>query len=164
MISLCHENGITFNVDQHKKNEISGGINTIRSIIGDAIHKPNVIKQLRNRSIMFLDQISTQDGCMLNNWKVITKKSFNRGYAAKASPYWYKLIRTLTTLNNNGRNILKPQYQSPSLHMNGSIVLPINLQNRSHEFIAIWNNPAQIPILGQITSKTLIQNSITVEH
>src|SRR5205809_6467333 len=35
--------------------------------------------QLRKRSIMFLDQLTTQDEWMLNNWKYICSKNFNQG-------------------------------------------------------------------------------------
>ena len=55
MISLCHDNKITFIVNPNKLNEIMGGTITIQSIINESFKDPLIRVQLRNRSIMFLD-------------------------------------------------------------------------------------------------------------
>src|SRR3954469_24548947 len=92
MISICKENNITFNTHPNKRNEILGGNITIQSIIGNNFNNPSITKQLRSRNIMFLDQITTQDGRMLNNLNVATKKLFNNNCRTSKIPLWFKLI------------------------------------------------------------------------
>src|ERR1044071_1539134 len=123
MISLCHSNNISMNVQPDKINEIIGGNITIQSILGQEFHKKHICAQLRNRSIIFLDQITTQDGKMLNNWYVATKKSFNDNVASNKTLLWFKLIQQATIQTADGNRLLKNQYiTSQATHLKGAQV------------------------------------------
>jgi hypothetical protein len=74
MLSLCSENRISFDVNINKRNEILGGTIPISSLLGNIYKDINIQKQLRKRSIMFLDQLTTPDGLLLNNWYTAATK------------------------------------------------------------------------------------------
>ena len=48
--------------------------------------------------------------------------------------------------------------------MKGNEILPIDLSNRTRDWIGIWNPVINLPILGRIVQKNDINRTIIVEH
>src|SRR2546421_3488805 len=165
MISLCYQNNISFDINNLVKNEILGGSLTIQSIIGLAFKQPAIRSQLRQRSIMFLDQLTTPDGWMLHNWNFICSKLFNNGLRAAALPKWFKILSTLVINNNDGRRLISPSYHTPpSSHLKATSLLQINQAQIHTPFISIWNNTLRGPIVGRVVYYQPLNQVIIVEH
>ena len=98
---------------------------------------------------MFLDQITTQDSFMLNNFNVITRKSFNEYHIAQKIPQWFKTVENTIIDIQNGQRLIKQQFHmAPSSHMKGAIIPTIQINNRKQEFVAFYNPTILAPLIG----------------
>ncbi len=90
---------------------------------------------------MFLDQLTTQDGWMLNNWKYICSKNFNQGITSSRIPQWFNKVQHEVININDGLRLIKPSYYSaPFSHLKGSVVLQSHEVKQKFPFITIWHN------------------------
>src|SRR4051812_3869977 len=120
MLSLCFKNNITFDINENNKNLIVEGNILIQEIIGDAFNDPIIKAQMRKRSIMFLEQITTQDGHHLNNWKTICRKIFTKHVTPNRAPEWFKRVEEITIASNDGSRTIDTRYHHYVNHMKGS--------------------------------------------
>ncbi|CAJ0885286.1 10999_t:CDS:2, partial [Entrophospora sp. SA101] len=146
MITLCHSNKFTFQVHPHQTNEIFEGDIEIRTLIPKFVQCKN---QLRDNSIMSLEQLSTLDGKFLLNWHAIKHKSFTCN----------------STQSNDGSNFLKPQFITHNIqNLKGQSITYPNLNTQSQDWVVIWNPMIQNPIFGKIIEKRPNYNQIIIEH
>ena len=97
MLILCKQHNFSINLSFPLRNEILEGTFEIRDIFGEKFFN-KVFKQLRNRSIMYLDQITSLDGQYLLTWRSITKRNYT-GYVNTARiPLWYKSLQKIVLL------------------------------------------------------------------
>ena len=161
-ITLCHSQGFTFNMNSNKKNEIISGNVEIREILGNSFNKKTVKQQLRSRNLMYIDQLTTVDGCMLLNWNQITTKSFNTRKTSKGKiPQWFKELEQNIFQYNDGQRIIQPTYRFTASHFKGTLITTVP-NNRSQPFITIWNPIIRTPIIGRVIIRQN-QNAI-IEH
>src|ERR1044072_6945150 len=153
MISLCYKNNISFSVNINERNEILGGQITIASILNDFHTSKSFKQQLRNRSIMFLDQLTTPDGIRLNHWYTVATKSFNNNVIPQRNPLWFKSIESIVLTNFDGRRIIKNEYRTTSTHLRGTVVPVIDMSNKKRDFISIYHPSTSTLILGRIVDK-----------
>ena len=160
MITLCHSNKFTFQVHPHQTNEIVEGDIEIRTLISNFVHSKN---QLRNNSIMFLEQLTTLDGNFLLNWHAIKHKSFT--CSSTRIPKWYKTLKPIVLESNDGSNLLKPQFINHNIqNLKGQSIIYPNLNNQKQEWVVIWNPIIQNPTFGKIIKKFPSYNQIIIEH
>src|SRR5439155_15360427 len=125
-------------------------------------HFDKVKKQFINNNIMYLDQLTSNDGVYLHNWSTISRKSFS-AHAVKA-PKWFKELQRIILQNHTSRKLLPEFNTLPATHHKGSILSFSNPNNRVKEFVVIWNPLIFQSIIGRIVEKHSFNNTCVIEH
>ena len=87
-------------LDINNLGNIFGGRFPIMNVLANCPRLPAVIKSLKSKNIMFLDQIVTPNGLYLLSWKEIKAKGFN---VKGKTPFWYKYLVDNFTINSSLR-------------------------------------------------------------
>jgi hypothetical protein len=160
-LAILKDTPLKINTNQYKANIIQGGNITIYEILGE--HFFDHIVQLRNQGIIFLEQLTSQDGTRLLNWKDLKNKT----YTSRISkiPKWFKLVEEVTLNNPNLSRKVKENLITSNEDFKGSIISDIDITtNKKNEFIAIWDTINKITCTGRIIDKNPFNNTIILEH
>src|SRR5947207_11177061 len=74
MITFCFQQDFTFDVSPSKINRITGGKIFLRSIIDNLTRGD--LRSFRNQQILFLEQLTSLDGKILLDWRLIRHQNF----------------------------------------------------------------------------------------
>jgi exonuclease III/ribonuclease HI len=162
MITLCKQNNFTFEVKKENKNTIRGGKISLYSVLGFTWN--TIKKQLRNMSIIFLDQLTTLDGKSLLHWKDIMRKEFIDKQSFK-TPFWFYQLSDKVFLNYESNNrLIKEEYRIEATNLKGNkLTFPL-LNDIKKDWIVIWNFIINRPIYGKIIKKNKRDNTIVIAH
>ncbi|PKK64518.1 hypothetical protein RhiirC2_716220 [Rhizophagus irregularis] len=144
--------GLTFNHD------ILGNtpIPAIRDYIPDLDH--NDIKSLKNKNIMFMDQLTTANGYFLFNWNDVKRNNLNN-YTCNI-PKWFKRLEDYYILSNK-RTLTHPIKDTIIIinRLHKPLKTKIGFTYPKNEWTVHWHNLLKNAVFG----KTLSQDT-TKQH
>ncbi|CAB4442142.1 unnamed protein product [Rhizophagus irregularis] len=139
-----------------------GGNIEIRSLIPLFLFIKS-LKLLKNRSIMFLEQITTLDGKSLINWKDLKFRSFSQSMALALIPYWFTYIKNISLLPDS--HLLLPNLQTPSAHnFKGITITHPSFDNRVKGWTVFWVDRFNSSFFGKIIKKDTEKKKIYIQH
>ncbi|CAH1768945.1 3700_t:CDS:2, partial [Entrophospora sp. SA101] len=156
-LNLMQQNHINIKHHNEESFSIKGGNTPLYTILKESYYKNTA--PLKNRLIMFLDQLRSYDGSYLLTWKEITDKHFNKKKFSR-KPKWMESLETSVLLNTNSQK-LKPQWPSMTNNVQ-EIQIPL-MNNRKKEWIGAWPTCGSELVLGRIEKKSK-NNKIRIEH
>ncbi|PKC53349.1 hypothetical protein RhiirA1_543229 [Rhizophagus irregularis] len=99
MLLLCHDNNISLeNLDSNTFPTIKGGKIPLEDVVDNAYYSKHK-ERLREKKILFLDQIISGDKSRLLLWKEILIKAYIPIFSQRRETKWYSDIRSLITLD-----------------------------------------------------------------
>ncbi|CAG8669182.1 11380_t:CDS:2 [Rhizophagus irregularis] len=139
-----------------------GGNIEIRSLIPLPLFIKS-LKVLRNRFLMFLEQITTLDGKSLINWEDLKFRPYSQSMALVFIPSWFKYIKTHSLLPNSYS--LPPELQTSSAHnFKGIFITHPSFDNNIKGWTTFWVDRFNSPYFGKIIKKDTIKKKIYVQH
>ncbi|PKB99565.1 hypothetical protein RhiirA5_429502 [Rhizophagus irregularis] len=139
-----------------------GGNIEIRSLIPLPLFIKS-LKVLRNRFLMFLEQITTLDGKSLINWEDLKFRPYSQSMALVFIPSWFKYIKTHSLLPNSYS--LPPELQTSSAHnFKGILITHPSFDNNIKGWTTFWVDRFNSPYFGKIIKKDTIKKKIYVQH
>src|SRR5437016_604216 len=125
---------------------IKGGNTPIMNFLINHPNLKNTITSLRNRRIMFIDQILTPDGLFIRPWKDLQKDNTincSKGRCPKWFNYILQHFTYYTPSNNSYRltvNINKPLVSTSFTPHFKIPPLSNRIKNHNNKWVAFWNN------------------------
>ncbi|CAB5337802.1 unnamed protein product [Rhizophagus irregularis] len=139
-----------------------GGNIEIRSLIPLPLFIKS-LKVLRNRFLMFLEQITTLDGKSLINWEDLKFRPYSQSMALVFIPSWFKYIKTHSLLPNSYS--LPPELQTSSAHnFKGIFITHPSFDNNIKGWTTFWVDRFNSPYFRKIIKKDTIKKKIYVQH
>ena len=171
---LCiHLPRLNLKMDMTNFHVIKGGHTPIMNFLINCPNFKSTVKSLRNRNIMFIDQIITPDGLFLRSWKDLQKDE-TVNCSKGRTPKWYKyILDNFTNYTNSNQNYrLTFTINSPIISTSFAQRFPpppLGTISRDHrnKLIAFWNNSKkEIEYAKVIHSSNRINNTPTLytEH
>ncbi|PKY23848.1 hypothetical protein RhiirB3_438187 [Rhizophagus irregularis] len=128
MLLLCYDNNISLeNLDNNTFPSIKGGKIPLEDVVDNAYYSKHR-KRLREKNILFLDQIISGDKSRLLLWKEILIKAYIPVFSQRKETKWYSDIRNLIT--------------SDGVHLNHNIT--------QLSLIAVYNSQFNSVVIGKI--------------
>ena len=90
--------------NNHDEFNIQGGIIPIINIFSDSNTYNKISKDLKNKNILFLDQITSTDSDLLLTWQDLASRDILN--KVSKTPKWYKLIKTHVCAHDNTYRLL----------------------------------------------------------
>ena len=106
MIALCRFSDISFNVIPKYLNKIQQGVIPIRSLLSQPTFN-KAKKNLEEKNILYLKQLSTHDNRSLISYAELTERSFINNTRSYKPPNWFRYLENNIIIENDiNRNIL----------------------------------------------------------
>ncbi|CAH1768046.1 6194_t:CDS:2, partial [Entrophospora sp. SA101] len=159
-LSLIKDTPLQFS--PYNKNEIKGGYFPLIDILKETYYQH--ANKLKKYNLMFLDQLVSQDRNYL-----ITRKDLAARYkiyrnSGKTDPKWFHKIQQLVLEDFSISRKLKPTFTLCSTKFIPLNLEPLDMDQNSKNWVAIWNNNLKDSILGRIVKKDSFNGKILVEH
>ncbi|PKY62939.1 hypothetical protein RhiirA4_490417, partial [Rhizophagus irregularis] len=149
MLLLCYDNNISLqNLDINTFPTIKGGQIPLENIVDNAYYSKHR-ERLREKNILFLDQIISSDKSRLLLWKEILIKAYVPISSQRKEAKWYTDIRSLITSDN--------------IHLNSNIsqlfvvftnnvdeARSYNIDKRNRSLVAFYNPQFNSVVIGKI--------------
>ncbi|CAJ0827291.1 5476_t:CDS:2, partial [Entrophospora sp. SA101] len=148
-LSLIKDTPLQFS--PYNKNEIKGGYFPLIDILKETYYQH--ANKLKKYNLMFLDQLVSQDRNYL-----ITRKDLAARYkiyrnSGKTDPKWFHKIQQLVLEDFSISRKLKPTFTLCSTKFIPLNLEPLDMDQNSKNWVAIWNNNLKDSILGRIVKK-----------
>src|SRR5277367_851549 len=144
------------------ENLILGGSTPLYDVLEKLYFQPKVLKSLKSWGILFLSQITSSNGSHLLNVKDLSYRPLLS--TSSKLPYWFYLVESLVLLSpTTSRRLLSQWCTMSNIYYKDFIVSPSD-NNRTQDWIAIYDDIQVNAILGYIIKKFPTQNEIIVEH
>ncbi|PKY60404.1 hypothetical protein RhiirA4_484066 [Rhizophagus irregularis] len=149
MLLLCYENNISFNnLDNDTFSSIQGGKIPLLDIVDNAFYSAYRVR-LREKNILFLDQIISGDKTRLLLWKEILLKSYVPGSSNNKEAKWYSDIKKKITqdnihLDNNIVQLFGQRFD------NVEDVQSYDIVKKDRSLVALYNPRYNSVIIGKV--------------
>ncbi|CAB4379938.1 unnamed protein product [Rhizophagus irregularis] len=149
MLLLCYENNISLeNLDDNIFPSIKGGKIPLEDVVDNAYYSKHR-KRLREKNILFLDQIISGDKSRLLLWKEILIKAYIPIFSQRKETKWYSDIRNLIT--SDGVHLNYNITQLFGAHVdNVEEARSYNITKKNRSLIAVYNSQFNSVVIGKI--------------
>ncbi|HEY6627127.1 MAG TPA: RNase H family protein, partial [Ignavibacteriaceae bacterium] len=137
---------------------IKGGNITIEELLKGDICYSGHRRSLKQRQLMFLEQLMSYNGKKLLHWQEITGNE-RRG----PKPNWFKMIENKVLSPTSGRLIINNNIQSQLGYRFNTCMWNIDKSSKDIKWVAIKSTRNQVPIIGK-KRKVLDTKEFIMEH
>ncbi|RHZ54554.1 hypothetical protein Glove_426g87 [Diversispora epigaea] len=159
ILVICKTHDLTFKLSKTLNDNllIKGGNITIEEILDDESQYRLIRKSLRNRQLMFLEQLISHNGKILLHWQKITNND-RRG----PKPGWFKTLEN-KLLTDIKTRVLSAEMQTTLGERYNICNWNIGKQNNNINWVAIQNDKGTYPLIGK-KRKMLNKDEFTIQH
>ncbi|RHZ75133.1 hypothetical protein Glove_217g161 [Diversispora epigaea] len=159
ILVICKTHDLTFKLSKNLNDNllIKGGNITIEETLDDESQYRLIRKSLRNRQLMFLEQLVSHDGKILLHWQEITNND-RRG----PKPGWFKTLEN-KLLTDIKTRVLLAEMQATLGKRYNICNWNIGKQSNSINWVAIQNDEGTHPLIGK-KRKMLCKDEFTIQH
>ncbi|RHZ89017.1 hypothetical protein Glove_19g101 [Diversispora epigaea] len=159
ILVICKTHNLTFKLSKNLNDNllIKGGNITIEEIFDDESQYRLIRKSLRNRQLMFLEQLVSHNGKILLHWQEITNND-RRG----PKPGWFKTLEN-KLLTDIKTRVLSAEMQATLCERYNICNWNIGKQSNSINWVAIQNDEGTHPLIGK-KRKMLNKDEFTIQH
>ncbi|PKK71027.1 hypothetical protein RhiirC2_711462 [Rhizophagus irregularis] len=149
MLLLCYDNNISLeNLDDNTFPSIKGGKIPLEDVVDNAYYSKYRMR-LREKNILFLDQIISGDTSRLLLWKEILIKAYIPVFSQRKETKWYSDIRNLIT--SDGVHLNYNITQLFGAHVdNVEEARSYNITKKNRSLIAVYNSQFNSVVIGKI--------------
>ncbi|CAB4420682.1 unnamed protein product [Rhizophagus irregularis] len=149
MLLLCYDNNISLqNLDNNIFPTIKGGRIPLEDVVDNAYYSRHR-ERLREKNMLFLDQIISSDKSRLLLWKEILIKAYVPVSTQRKEAKWYTDIRSLITLDNIHLNHSIRQLFGAFID-NVDEARSYNIDRKNRSLIAFYNPQYNSVVIGKI--------------
>ncbi|RHZ87129.1 hypothetical protein Glove_40g121 [Diversispora epigaea] len=159
ILVICKTHDLTFKLSKNLNDNllIKGGNITIEEILDDESQYRLIRKSLRNRQLMFLEQLVSHNGKILLHWQEITNND-RRG----SKPGWFKTLEN-KLLTDIKTRVLSAEMQATLGERYNICNWNIDKQNNNINWVAIQNDEETHSLIGK-KRKMLNKDEFTIQH
>ncbi|CAB4377442.1 unnamed protein product [Rhizophagus irregularis] len=162
MLLLCYENNISLeNLDDNIFPSIKGGKIPLEDVVDNAYYSKHR-KRLREKNILFLDQIISGDKSRLLLWKEILIKAYIPIFSQRKETKWYSDIRNLITSDGVHLNYNLTQLFGARVD-NVEEARSYDITKKNRSLIAFYNSQFNSVIIGKIQGIDATQRPV-IKH
>ncbi|RHZ87114.1 hypothetical protein Glove_40g116 [Diversispora epigaea] len=159
ILVICKTHDLTFKLSKNLNDNllIKGGNITIEEILDDESQYRLIRKSLRNRQLMFLEQLVSHDGKILLHWQEITNNDWR-----DPKPGWFKTLEN-KLLTDIKTRVLSAEMQITLGERYNICNWNIGKQSNNINWVAIQNDEGTHPLIGK-KRKMLNKDEFTIQH
>ncbi|RHZ56611.1 hypothetical protein Glove_399g10 [Diversispora epigaea] len=159
ILVICKTHDMTFKLSKNLNDNllIKGGNLTIEKVLDNESQYRLIRKSLRNRQLIFLEQLVLYNGKKLLHWQEITNND-RRG----PKPGWFKILEN-KLLTDIKTRVLSAELQATLGERYNICNWNIGKQNNSINWVAIQNDEGTYPLIGK-KRKMLNKDKFTIQH
>ncbi|GET58280.1 hypothetical protein GLOIN_2v1873210 [Rhizophagus irregularis DAOM 181602=DAOM 197198] len=149
MLLLCYDNNISLeNLDKFIFPSIKGGTIPLEDVVDNAYYSKYRMR-LREKNILFLDQIISGDKSRLLLWKEILIKAYIPVFSQRKETKWYSDIRNLIT--SDGVHLILNITQLFGARVdNVEEARSYDIAKKNRSLIAVYNSQFNSVVIGKI--------------
>ncbi|CAB4383471.1 unnamed protein product [Rhizophagus irregularis] len=149
MLLLCYDNNISLkNLDDNTFPSIKGGKIPLENVVDNAYYSKYRMR-LREKNILFLDQIISGNTSRLLLWKEILIKAYIPVFSQRKETKWYSDIRNLITSDGVHLNYYITQLFGARVD-NVEEARSYNITKKNRSLIAVYNSQFNSVVIGKI--------------
>ncbi|RHZ72733.1 hypothetical protein Glove_239g8 [Diversispora epigaea] len=159
ILVICKIHDLTFKLSKNLNDNllIKGGNITIEELLDDESQYRLIRKSLRNRQLMFLEQLVSHNGKILLHWQEITNND-----RRSPKPGWFKTLEN-KLLTDTKTRVLSAEMQTTLDERYNICNWNIGKQSNSINWVAIQNDEGTHPLIGK-KRKMFNKDEFTIQH